>query len=67
MAELDEKTQKAVDKAVKAARKDVLKTVNEQLAAAVAEGKELGDKGQKKAVADALKALKTNIKDATAE
>ena len=66
MAELDERTQKTVDKAVKAARKDVLKSVNEQITTAIGEAKDLEDKGQKKAVGDALKALKTNIKDATA-
>jgi hypothetical protein len=67
MADNDEKTQRLIDRAVKTERKNVLKIVNEQIAAAVAEAKDIEDKGAKKAVGDALKALKTAIKDATAE
>lgn len=65
--ELDEKTQKIVDKKVKQARKDVLKAVNEQIADAVASNKDEENKDVKKAVATSLKDLKTSIKDATAE
>lgn len=64
---MDDKTQKLIDKAVKTARKDLLKQVNDQIADAVTSNKDEENKDVKKAVATVLKDLKTNIKDATAE
>ncbi len=61
--EIDEKTQKLIDnsaaKATKAAKKQVLDIVAE----AIKDAGELEDKGAKKAVKEALAALKARIKD----
>ena len=67
MADIDDKTQKLIDKNVKTARKDLLKQVNDAIADAVTANKDEENKDVKKGVASVLKDLKVSIKDATAE
>jgi len=59
----DEKQLAALDRATTKGGNAERKRINAIIADAVADAKNLEDKGQKKAVSDALKAVKTRIKD----
>jgi hypothetical protein len=67
MADEAEKTQKAIDKAVKTARKEQMTAVTGAIKDAKTAAAELEDKGQKKAVSTALTDLMRAVKDAVAE
>ena len=67
MADIDDKTQKLIDRAVKKQRSDDKKAILAAVKEATDTAKELEDKGQKKAVVDALKELKTSAGEVFAD
>jgi len=67
MADIDDKTQKLIDRAVKKQRSDDKKAILAAVKEATDTAKEIDDKGQKKAVVDALKELKTSAGEVFAD
>jgi hypothetical protein len=68
MADIDEKTQKLIDKAVKTAKKDQLKLVTDAIKEQQTAAKDLEGEGKaKKLVGDALRDTMKAVKDAVAE
>lgn len=67
MADIDEKTQKLIDKAVKTAKKEQLKAITDVIKSAQDTNKDNEDKAAKKAIQPVLAEVMRDVKAAAAD